>query len=148
PLSNHQVVLNNGATLDNAGTIASTAYYAVKSDTGSATVINASDASITTSAGGGQAVAFFDGIGSVINEGQIKGPQYAILMSAGGTVENNGGTLEALGSTGTNETSSVLIQGAKGTVINRNGGLIQAGDAGVGLADGGKVVSQGQGSII
>ncbi len=112
-IGNH-VFLNNGGTLDNAGTVSFTAagQWAVESTTGQATARNT---------------------------GTIEGGVGGVDLRAGGTITNQGGTIKATasGSYGT------VVQGTTGSVTNSDGGTISGGWVGVALYAGGTITNQG-----
>src|SRR5699024_5726602 len=72
--------------------------------------------------------------------GRIAG-SVGVVMSAGGTVENDNAVIEASASNG------VQILGAPGTVSNRNGGIISGGENGLWLDMGGTVFNDATSTV-
>ena len=102
----NQILLANGGTLDNAGSIvrSGSGTYAVEADTGSATIVNT---------------------GSLQSDS-------GVVLNNGGTVTNNGGSLAATGST----SAGLYVGGAAATIANANGGSISGGYLGVQMLGG------------
>ncbi|MDE2307863.1 MAG: autotransporter-associated beta strand repeat-containing protein [Xanthomonadaceae bacterium] len=116
------IVLNNGATLVNAGTISNVVDAdAVDSNSGTATVKN-------------------------LSGGSISGDQVSVSLRDGGTITNDGGSISASGASGYGY--GVQIEGATGTVHNTGGASISGLAVGVAMFSGGEVDNTGSGSII
>jgi len=140
-LGNH-VLLNNGATLDNAGAIVDKLDSApVESQAGAATVLNHDGGSI---AGGAVGLLLHDG--AIVRNGAgstISGTSDGVVVSGGDTitVSNDGGSISSSQGTG------LFLAGSSITVTNRLGGLIEGGGTGIHLFSSGTVVNESGGII-
>jgi len=140
-LGNH-VLLNNGATLDNAGLLVDNVDSApVESQTGAATVLNHDGGNI---AGGTAGLLLHDG--AVIRNGTgstISGISEGVVVSGGNTVmvSNEGGSIIS------SQGRGLFLAGASIAVTNSLGGLIEGGNTGIHLFSAGAVINESGGII-
>jgi len=140
-LTNH-VLLNNGATLDNAGALVDNLDSApVESNAGTATVLNHDGGNI---AGGAEGLLLHNG--ATISNGAgstISGIAEGIVVSGGNivTVSNDGGSIIS------SQGRGLFLAGTVVTVTNSSGGVIEGGTTGADLFSNGTVINESGGVI-
>ena len=146
------IQLNNGGSLDNAGTVQVTAVAqgpaAAVTTAGGATITNEGGAKI--SGIGLIAIQSLNGPATITNSGSISGTQ-GILLRGGGTITNNaGGAIGGLGGPAIATAAPASTAGPAplpGPVTVVNSGTITGATSGIGLGGGGSVTNTVTGQV-